>query len=269
MKKHGWLAIFLLFDIILILFFVPMLRSMAVMSVYSIVESQNSVFKKSNITIDIPGGLSTKEKDWYPFVMTYNADYFSSYVDQDVDLTILYNFGAFNNQMHCSTLYDEESDFHGAFYGAYGIQTHNDTAYGYSIDGELDTQALADIFRYDMNILVLKSIGCDDTEFSYSITNHTQENLFGMTFDVVDAVIKTNSPLHKQSNFYPAYIQYGTPYLFHSKKDFKKTTAYGKMYSTYIDAENMTLCFYVIAPNQEMIDSTMNRFIKKTNLSFN
>ncbi|MFR8519235.1 MAG: hypothetical protein ACLVC2_15275, partial [Emergencia timonensis] len=46
--------------------------SLAVMKVYSGIHKSNSVMEQKGISLEIPGGGITQEKDWYPFVMTFN-----------------------------------------------------------------------------------------------------------------------------------------------------------------------------------------------------
>ena len=46
--------------------------SLAVMKVYSGMHEKESIMVQKGITLEIPGGSITKEKDWYPFVMTFN-----------------------------------------------------------------------------------------------------------------------------------------------------------------------------------------------------
>ena len=266
MKKHGLLIFLFILDILLIFGFTPSLRSMGVMSVYSLMESHDSVFKTADIDIQIPGGTYTSEKDWYPFVMTYNADGFSRYTGQDADLTILYNFGAFNHQTHCSELYNEDSPYHGAFYGAYAVQPHGNQPFGYNLDGTLAAEELADIFRYDMQVLVLESLGCDDPMFDYTIITTSLETLLDQSFDVIEAEISTNSPLHRQTQFWMSYLQYGSPYLLDAKKDFKKITTYGRIYARHYAQQNITLCFYVIAPDPQVIADTAENIIQHTKL---
>ena len=65
----------------------------------------------------MPGGLSTREKDWYPFVMTFNDDKgFSNFINRDMNFTVLYNFGAFEYINGASSIYNFNSDYYGAFY---------------------------------------------------------------------------------------------------------------------------------------------------------
>ena len=140
------------------------------MSIYSASESKTSLMKKEGIDLKIPGGYSTLKKDWYPFVITYNAHGFSNFTKKDVDLSILYNFGAFDYIKGSSLLYSVSSDYHSAFYGAYAVK-ENGNSYGYNQYGKINVDEMADIFKYDMQVLVLQSIGCDSPIFDFEIKN--------------------------------------------------------------------------------------------------
>lgn len=270
MKKHKILiTIFTILILIGVLLALPFTRSFVVMSIYSASEQQKSVLKQADIKISLPGGLSTVKKDWYPFVITFNASNFGTYVNKDVDLTILYNFGAFDYSKASSTFYNDQSDYHGAFYGAYAVKTNQATPYGYNTDGSIAVSEMASIFKYDMNELVLKSIGCKDPAFNFTITGTQQITMHGQNYTVVDAEIITNSPLHTVKQNHMAYIQYGKPNRMLTEKDFKKTLSYGRIYASTIKDKNITLCFYIIAPNLAVLDQTEEAFIKKAELKLN
>lgn len=98
----------------------PQGRSVAVMSVYSRMNGRGSLTAEKGLRIRMPGGLSTLKKDWYPFVMTFEAgtDFGRAAGCPGARLTILYNFGAFGLQGR-SSLYDPDSPYFNSFYGAY------------------------------------------------------------------------------------------------------------------------------------------------------
>ena len=268
MKKKRWLIIFITFVLLIgaILAF-PFTRSLAVMSVYSVVEIQDSVLSAEDITLHLPGGLSTPEKDWYPLVITFNADYFGAYVNRDIDLTILYNFGAFDSTYGCSSFYIPSSDYHDAFYGAYIIKSNDSRIYGYTDNGTLNIEEMAKVFEYDMNILVLKSLGCTAPKFSYNLTGTYKTTIDNFDFDVVNAEIFTQSPLHSVTAFQSAYYQYGSPKQLIAQKDFKNLTVYGRIYASELPEKNITLCFYIIAPSKELIDACETNMIEKATIN--
>ncbi len=256
MKKYRLVKIIIAFVLLvgLVLAF-PFSRSLAVMSVYSAAEQRDSVLKNEGVRIRLPGGFSTPEKDWYPFVITFNADYFGAYVNRPVDLTILYNFGAFNPAVGCSSFYNPKSDYFDAFYGAYVIKSHDGNVFGYLDNGTLDVAEMAKVFEYDMNVLVLQSLGCASPEFGYTLTGTGETTIDGRVYDVVDAKITTQSPLHHVADFQNAYFQYGSPKRLFIQKDFKNTSVYGRIYASELPDQNITLCFYIIAPNPQTIEA--------------
>jgi hypothetical protein len=68
--------------------------------------------------------LTTIEKDWYPFVITFNDDEgFSNFIGRDLNYTVLYNFGAFEYLNGASMIYNPQSQYYSSFYGAYFIKT--------------------------------------------------------------------------------------------------------------------------------------------------
>lgn len=270
MKKKRWLIVLVAFVLIIgMTLSFPFLRSLAVMSVYSAAEKRASVLEAEDISISLPGGLSTSEKDWYPFVITFNADQFGAYVDRSVDLTILYNFGVFDSAYGCSSFYDPSSDYHAAFYGAYVIKSHDGTVYGYTDSGELNIEEMATVFEYDMNVLVLKSLGSPSPSFDYRVTGNGTTTINGYDFVVIDAQILTQSPLHRVSDFQNAYYQYGSPKRLNTQKDFKNLAVCGRIYASELPERSVTLCFYIIAPNIKMIDACEKDMIQKAKIGQN
>ena len=267
MKKRPIVIIILaflsLFSLILIF---PFSRSLLIMSVYSAAERRDSVLKNEGISLNLPGGLSTPEKDWYPLVITFNADHFGAYADRPVDLTILYTFGAFDPALGCSSFYNPASNYHGAFYGAYAIKSSDGTVYGYRDDGTLDVEAMEKVFQYDMNILVLQSLGCDDPFFDYTLLGTAKKTIDGYVFDVIDGEVVTQSPLHTVSTFHPAYYQYGRPKRLFTQKDFKKLSVYGRIYASELSEKGITLCFYMIAPDRNTLETCEKDMIEKAKI---
>lgn len=102
--------------------------SLGVMSVYSGIHERESIMADKGITLEIPGGGETPEADWYPFVMTFSPgeSFGRAAGDTSLELTILYNFGAFDLSKGCSRLYDRQSEYYNSFYGAYLVTRKDD-----------------------------------------------------------------------------------------------------------------------------------------------
>ena len=135
----------------------PYVKSLAAMKVYSYINEKESLMDEKGIQIQIPGGNATKDKDWYPFVMTYNADaQFQSFTgDRDARLTIMYNFPAFDMRKGCSLIYDETSPYYNGFYGAYAA----DGKFGFDENGNFNTDEASIVPKFDMQKLVLEDMG--------------------------------------------------------------------------------------------------------------
>jgi len=82
---------------------------------YSHLQKAKSLLKDGDMTIKIPGGTATKEKDWYPFILCHNDEGFKNWSKKVVSLTILYNFGQFNFYTGESSFFDPNSPYYSSF----------------------------------------------------------------------------------------------------------------------------------------------------------
>lgn len=264
---------FLIFAMLLVIFtispFFQFAKSLAVMSIYSHSEARYSLLKKENIDIDIPGGWSTLKKDWYPFVMTFNTSQgFSNYIGKEVELSILYNFGAFDYFKGASSYYDAKSPFFDAFYGAYVAKGKN-FAFGYHEDGTPNIEEMALVPEYDMKVLVLESIGCTEPLFNFKLDKSypIEEFLGYQNWDVIEATLTTSSPMSQPKENYQAFIQYGKPpKALYEGVDFKEVTVKGKIYARYFPEENCSIFLYVIAPNDKAVLQCEEDFLQKSKI---
>lgn len=92
------------------------------MGVSTAIEQNRSVMSDKGFAIKMKGGLSTQQKDWYPFVMLFNDNGFSRYSGEDARISILYNFGAFKGSN--SIIYDENSPYY-SYYRKKYFSLHN------------------------------------------------------------------------------------------------------------------------------------------------
>jgi hypothetical protein len=243
-------------------------KSVLVMSVYSQLEEHSSLLTDSGMKVLIPGGNATKEKDWYPFVMTFNDDYgFSRFVQRDMRMTVLYNFGYFSPIERQSLYYDTSSPFYNSFYGAYAVSDASGEAYGFNQDGA-DLEAMGKIPEYDMIELVLESIGSYNNTFEYVVESYTNATLFGESdWIVYDADMRLNGSMHTYKKDYQAYIQYGRPpKVKEAVDDFEIVKMYGKIYAKYYEPQNVTLFFYCIAKEEAVIEAWERDIMAKTTL---
>ena len=248
------------------LFFYP-LRSYTVMSVYSRYNYKSSEMQKQGFLIDIKGGFSTCKKDWYPFVNTYDTSYeFSRYTGEDLALTVLYNFGAFNGR--ASTIYDESSDYFAAFYGAYVIhdESGEGARYGFS-DGGADVDEIAQVAIFDYKYLVIQDLGCDKPVFEI-IKYDTEEDTDYLGYPGwtrIDAKMRANSPSHTRVEKKLGYIQYGPPQD-NGKDDFYTIDLYGRMYARYFEEYDSTIVIYVMGADRDTIDECDEEILSATRI---
>ncbi|MBC7959157.1 MAG: hypothetical protein H7X94_04745 [Vallitaleaceae bacterium] len=271
-RRYKILLTVILLIVFIISPFFQFASSVIVMSVYSLSEANNSLLKKENIEIDMPGGWSTLKKDWYPFVMTFNNDEgFSDFSGKDVELSILYNFGAFEYLKGASTYYNLKSPYFDSFYGAYVVKEKG-FAFGYEEDGTPDFDEMALVPQYDLNVLVLQSIGCQHPRFSFQMDQTYKEAYFlGYNdWNVIEGTISTQSPMHRVTEKYQAYIQYGKPPETRgASTDFEDIEVKGKIYARYFPEKKCSIFLYIIAPNDEAVIKCDKDFLQKTEIKLN
>ncbi|MFZ7133880.1 MAG: hypothetical protein ACOWWR_16150 [Eubacteriales bacterium] len=265
MKKKISLIFLILVSFLTILYY-PLIKSMFIMYFYSMMEENHSIMEKRDFKISIPGGFSTPEKDWYPFVMIFNDDQFSKMVDKDIKLTILYNFGTFNGKH--SSFYQKDSDYYSAFYGAYVIENSNlKEIYGIT-DGNINEEEIKSLAKYDLSTLVLDSMGCPYKDIDFHIIQiHKDVQYLSYTDWIrVDTVVQSRSPLHEYKKDYSAYIQYGKPPAHFEGEDFEKINLLGRMYCRYFEEIQCTVLLYIIAPEGKIVDDTDKEILSKIDI---
>ncbi|SHH25286.1 hypothetical protein SAMN02745135_00208 [Caloranaerobacter azorensis DSM 13643] len=270
--------LFLFTIILFILFFLKTniyytLRSYIVMYPYSYYNKLNSIPYKRNIRFYIPGGTITKEKDWYPFVLTFNDNEgFSRYAGRKLSLTIFYNFGHFRNGF--SSYYDQNSRYYSSFYGGYVIYNSKDAddPYGFDIDGKIRIKELESIPRYDQTRLVLPSLGCPEHKIYFkSKIDKIEYNIeyLGINDWVkIDSTVVTNGPNHKYRKKHLGYIQYGKPPDNYSGDDFPLVILKGRIYAKYFDDYKMTIILYIVAPNIDTIENCDRNILSKCKINY-
>lgn len=263
--KKKIIIILTIISLFLAIVFNQFIKSFIFMYFYSYYHEQNSIMNRRDFEIFIPGGIATNKKDWYPMVMTFNDDNFAIEQGEDIKLSIIYNFGAFEGER--SSFYHEKSDYFSSFYGAYIIETNNNEPYGYD-NGRIITDDISKLSKYDISTLVLNSIGCpyDDIEFEI---NNIEENIEYLNYNdwiKIDAKVNSRSPMHKYYRKYSAYIQYGKPPRDYLGEDYKKINLVGRMYCRYFEEYKSTILLYIIAPEEEIINDTDIELLSKTKI---
>lgn len=263
-KRYILIVTVLVIVAICVEFYYP-LRSYLVMSIYSRKNYKESAFEENNLDIDIKGGTITSKKDWYPFVNIYDtSDEFSYNIGRDVNITILYNFGAFDGKS--SRLYDDKSRYFAGFYGAYVIQEieNPDKKYGFK-DDVLEIDEIMEAFEFDYKYLVLEDLGCINPVFDvheYDIKYDT--SYLGYDDWVrIDTKLKSNSPSHERIERKLGYIQYGPP-ITNDKPDFFEIELYGRMYARHFEEFNSTILIFVMGIDEVVIDECDDMILSKT-----
>lgn len=302
--------------------------SLAVMKVYSGMHEKESIMAEKGITLEIPGGGITKEKDWYPFVMTFNdsagfrrflaeqpasgqtaaagqaaggaaaGDRASSVGRTDyseLELTILYNFPAFDLFAGCSRLYDTTSPYYNGFYGAYlvsGDVVEADGSrhpYGFTPEGSLDTAATAQVPQFDFQKLVLGDMGIDRSQlvFDWTLTGTEEEVDFAGSdgWTRADAVLTVNGVSHTKREFHQSYLQYGPPgfakgvsdsaagsdttadqtsVVGSAGGDFAPVDLSGRLYGKYLPEYDTAIFFYVLAKDPDVVETCSKEILGRS-----
>ena len=265
---------------LLLLFFIsPLSRvfySMAVMSVYSKMNEKTSLLHSEGINLSIPGGLTTPQSDWYPFVMTFEANSgfrrFTS--DPSLSLTILYNFPAFSPVKGCSRLYDTASPYYNSFYGAYLVKDSDEGIYGFTkqTDGTLypDASAVAEVPKYDFWQLVLSEFGLTRTNavFDWTVTDISEPLSYAGEdgFYRMDATLTVNGSSHDYNGFTQSYLQYGKP-NYPVTEPLATVPMYGRLYGKYLEDKQVSLFFYIVTANKEVLEECDKKILSKSSFT--
>jgi hypothetical protein len=252
------------------------LLSYAVMAPYSYMHQWDSVLSRNKIKLNIPGGAATKKPDWYPFVITFNDnDGLSAYLGEDVEFTVLYNFGHFPPRSGTSSYYDPASPYYSSFYGGYIVKLtkpqSDDRRFGFLENGEINAEELSKIPEYDQKYLVLSSLGCPAEQRVFS------ENLLSASYHVnyagyndwvrIDSEIRTNSPAHELKGYQQGYLQYGKPLgRLGYEEDFPVISLKGRVYARYFDEYRAAIVLYIMAPSWETINECDRDILSKTSI---
>ncbi len=247
----------------------PQARSLAVMSVYSRMNERDSLMRERGLRIRMPGGFSTLKKDWYPFVMTFEAGrYFGRSIGQsDVRLTILYNFGAFGLSPR-SSLYNTASPYYNSFYGAY-LVSQDEGLYGFDADGALLPEAMAAVPRYDFFQLVLGDFGLRsaDRVFDWAITAQ-EEGVSLAGFDGwtrLTATLRVNGSAHAREGFVQSYLQYGAPQK-RCSASFEPVDLTAVLYVRPFPEEGVSVFLYALCADGDALAETDTLFLQKTKI---
>lgn len=247
------------------------LRSLLVMSIYSGQMKKESLMKEKGFDIYIPGGMSTRETDWYPFTMTFvDNKGFQSYTgNKNLSLTILYNFPEFSLLNGCSRLFDEKSPYFNGFYGAYLVSDDSGKSYGFYSDGSINKQEVTSVPKFDFYWLVLEDFGLsrEDFVFDCEITE-IQKNIAYSGFDKwtrIDSDILVNRACHTAKQNVMSYLQYGRP-NYKTSSEFAVIPMKGRIYARYFSEWNTSIFYYIIAADKEVLEECDEKILSHSKI---
>lgn len=254
----------------------PFLCSLGVMQIYSRQNEKESLLATEEIRLEIPGGLTTLRSDWYPFVMNFcDGGGFRSFTGNSrLSLTILYNFAAFSPWHGCSRLYDCSSPYYNSFYGAYLVKDSDNIPYGFRLqEGNLTPvlEEIAAIPQYDFFYLVLSEFGVtrENQVFQWNVTEIEQGLSYAnhSNFVRMDALVTVNGSAHSYLGFTPSYLQYGTP-GYKTEEPLAPVTMYGRLYGTYLEEKHVSLFFYIVTADLDVLEQCDRTILSKSTLVY-
>ena len=275
-EKEGAMKKWLIPIILLLLLILPLTRivpSVGIMSLNNLYHKRSALTQDKNIELDFPVGRVSENQNWFPMMLTFNAsEDFSRYFGREIDLTILYNFGAYKFGKSYSSFYDEESPYFGAFYGAYLVEdSNNPHGFGILENGKTDSELLFNIAKYDYTRLVLSGLGAKltDVKFEQVLIGESIRSIVGYDDWIqIDAVVKTNGPIHAPSKFQVSYLQYGYPPKY-GGENFPEVDMHSRVWTRRFPEKSVTIVFYVMTPDLEFLNDMSERLIYETNVTLN
>ena len=264
--------------------------SLSVMSVYSKICEQESILKEKGMELEIPGGCETEKPDWYPFVMTFNPGQsaIENYLgEKGSRLTILYNFPAFDLRWGkgCSRLYDDTSPYYNGFYGAYILSSDDESQQEKrsekavsavsekTITAEPNQQRLikliGKITQFDYQRLVIGDFPIDSDQeiFQWKIQQIKKKTSVAGSdgWLRIDADMLVNGALHQRKSFVRSYLQYGSP-KYDVMTDFAPVEMKGRVYAKYLEEQDVTVFFYVLARTDEVLENCDRTMLQTAHL---
>ena len=256
--------------------FNKVLISMTVMHFYSASCAEEALPASEGIELNIPGGGESEAHDWFPFVMTFHpGETFGSYIGQNTSLSILYNFGDFDPQAGCSSLYDPQSPYYSSFYGAYLVKNENGSPYGFvhTSDGKIagiEQKDVAAVARFDYQKLVLREFGLTrkNAVFDFTVDSILENVDYAGSggWYRIDARLTVNGCGHKKTEFVRSYMQYGIP-AYDVEEDLAPVGMYGRMYGKFIEEKGVSVFFYIIAADMTVLEETDREILGKSTLT--
>lgn len=260
--RRKWRVLLALLAVVVLLCTPPFatLRSMGIMSAYSAYCERNSIEKQQGFSLEIPGGMITGERDWYPLMLFFDASSeFSRRTETETQLNIYYTFGAYDIWKGCSQLYDPQSPYYTSFYGAYVVQGEEYRT--------LDLEKVVQVMEFDLFELVLDDFGLDsDNEvFEWTVTRQQKlpEYIGVSDWLQIDADVTVNGAAHIQDGFRLSYLQYGAPGAYEGEA-FAPVALQGRMIGRYFEEWDCCIFFYILAADENVLEACDRRILSRT-----
>jgi hypothetical protein len=272
-RRKGTLIVISLF--LLGFFCVPGFRSEIIMRPASFLAYRDSVMREKGFQLVMPGGNATCKEDWSPSMKIYHTKAFES-AEHPVSATILYNFASFSEGR--SRLYDATSPYEMAYYGAYAVSREGkEIPFGFTARGEIDPSDLSMIPLYDLEVLVLRGLGCPSELAKTEITSIEQSKVGGVSsltddnllaeehglagWIRLDTRIETRSAIHAKNGWNQNDLQYGPPPK-NVEEDFPPLILKGRIYVKHFPEWESTVFLYVFAKDEALIEETDTQFLQ-------
>ena len=243
------------------------------MSLASRKEAFHVLGKDEGLAIEFVDPVSAKENglNWYSNMLLFNArDISFSNIDLHgngmLDMSIYYTFGDFEQGR--SSIYDPNSPYNSAFYGAYIIKLKSDQ---YS-EEEIDLADLAEaVTRYDYLSLILSQLGLNNEEAYFKPeATWIKDGIskFGIDDWVqIDSYVNTRSVTHIHDGFRRHYLQFGKPNVEETHNNFPPMTLFGRAYAKYFKEEDIYVIFYIQAASEGLVNRTDRYLLSQSKVS--
>ncbi len=244
----------------------PATFSHLVMKVASSSAETQGVAAHSGLKIQFESPESAKELNWFSGMCLYNE---MGLTEKDLglkgskpfDLSIYYTFGDFKNGR--SLIYDVDSEYHNAFYGAYLVKGLGDISASHD--------ALKAVAKFDYTQLILRGLGYSEPNIPFeTVTTSTESKVTYCGFrdwTRWDATIQTLSVNHRVTSNLPHYIQFGKPNQSEQTPEFEATQIYGRMYARYFKETEVCVIYYILTPDSRLLEQTDEQLLSGTRIN--
>ena len=248
----------------------PYPRSQVIMTTASWIESFKVVGRSEGVAVEFvkPASVEDAGLFWYPHMLIFNSygvplGSLELEGEGSVDVSIYYTFCDFVEGR--SMIYDMDSPYNSAFYGAYIIKHRPEDLSEYILSLKKLTEAVT---RYDYTKLILSQLGLNEKNAYFDpVPDKIRNDVYAFGSDgwsMLDAHIWTRSTAHHENGFKQHYIQFGKPADSDTTEDFPEITLYGRTYGKYFEEEDLYIVFYIQAMDLSLVQLTDDLLLSKS-----